>query len=392
MPLVFVLQRGRRPSAETAPSAEIEHVARSMLQRGRRPSSAETPGPVVSARRRARASTWPPTVVGGDPQEPGRERRRCGVASTWPPTVVGGDFRVSVHDRYRCQLQRGRRPSSAETTVGCSRVSPGCVLQRGRRPSSAETHDDLAIAVRIDPLQRGRRPSSAETARCGTALNPRTLGFNVAADRRRRRQTIQDGTGVQPSASTWPPTVVGGDKKKPDPSQTIQDGFNVAADRRRRRRRLAHPLPHSRARFNVAADRRRRRPALGERAPRRRAHASTWPPTVVGGDGRLDQRPDARPRASTWPPTVVGGDATTWTPGATDDSALQRGRRPSSAETSRRDPRPRCPRWLQRGRRPSSAETSARRTRATSTSARFNVAADRRRRRRNGARRSPSRP
>ncbi len=182
------------------------------------------------------ASTWPPTVVGGD-AEPLAAARRGQPASTWPPTVVGGDAtRLHATDVDSIELQRGRRPSSAETCKGGLLRRPG-------------------------------------------------LRFNVAADRRRRRRRALSSSRASLGASTWPPTVVGGDAETPE--------------QRERRERLA----------------------------------STWPPTVVGGD-----LPRRRRTLSV-------------------TSALQRGRRPSSAET-----RPSSPRSL--------PQTTC-----------FNVAADRRRRR-----------
>ncbi len=256
------------------------------LQRGRRPSSAETVSDRTLPSRVRAASTWPPTVVGGDVQHDGdrwasmglqrgrrpssaetcarrsctssrsgrfnvaadRRRRRPGqgvqardrlrAASTWPPTVVGGDERMTLGRRpASAMLQRGRRPSSAETraaqtvphtprrgfNVAADRrrrrpaeakvaESAKLQLQRGRRPSSAETRVFVAGGAAGTALQRGRRPSSAETRRSSLPGPPGRYRFNVAADRRRREY---EADGHPPPASTWPPTVVGGDVHNP---------------------------------------------------------------------------------------------------------------------------------------------------------------------------------
>ncbi len=236
-------------------------TTRTGLQRGRRPSSAETPQPTVREKRGGGASTWPPTVVGGDRRDP-RRTNRASPASTWPPTVVGGDPHAS----------------SRATTL----------------------------------------------SRC----------FNVAADRRRRRRRLVAApVEAVEDASTWPPTVVGGDplRSRPpgigDHASTWPPTVVGGDGGHRVRRGCRHPG------FNVAADRRRRRPSVLGAQPETTVWASTWPPTVVGGD--LGER-------------------------AEDDLAkrlLQRGRRPSSAETNAKTADAKGDRALQRGRRPSSAET-----------------------------------
>ncbi len=186
-------------------------------------------------------------------------------------------------------------------------------------------------------LQRGRRPSSAETP------------------------------PLRQSPERWP------------------GGFNVAADRRRRRRRSRRRSPLTATRcFNVAADRRRRRlerqlvrgPA-GEPLQRGRRPSSAETLRRARGDRR------APGRASTWPPTVVGGDPDARETVPAGIEVLQRGRRPSSAETQVAGGVrvPGCPRFNvaadRRRRRHRQVGPRVRQERA-----RFNVAADRRRRRR----------
>ncbi len=357
------------------------------------------------------ASTWPPTVVGGDAPSRTPARTTCSAASTWPPTVVGGDRATPIVRSNKLQLQRGRRPSSAETSTGSSTMDtrhrastwPPTVVG-GDRPT-AEREAEVAERASTWPptvvggdarghrnkegkeieLQRGRRPSSAETV----LRRPRVVGF--------------------PSASTWPPTVVGGDSRSAWPCRPRTRCFNVAADRRRRRpaewaaieeaaKKLQRGRRPSSAETSIGARatgpvecslQRGRRPSSAE-TPRhgarrgRRADASTWPPTVVGGDLRRAPCPVGAPlRASTWPPTVVGGDdwrcsRSSGLPGCRFNVAAdrRRRRRPGrrfrpirftsfnvAADRRRRRPgaacsaRTRCKR-LQRGRRPSSAETS----------------------------------
>ncbi len=283
------------------------------------------------------ASTWPPTVVGGDVHK--RDVLYTSAsASTWPPTVVGGDQHGSRRDPDdRPPLQRGRRPSSAETIDPLAAVAPS----------------DCCFNVAAD--RRRRRPSA-------TLSRARQRSrFNVAADRRRRRRGRQPrGRRPRARASTWPPTVVGGDRRVAP--------LGVPRDEARQRGRRP-----SSAETAVEHD----------RVPGQGADASTWPPTVVGGDvERLEER-TVRRGASTWPPTVVGGDApgtacsSSSTPRSFNVAAdrrrrrpngggprphvkdrLQRGRRPSSAETTHNSrARGGKPKRLQRGRRPSSAET-----------------------------------
>ncbi len=183
------LQRGRRPSSAETPDGGDATLVQPRLQRGRRPSSAETRRDRQRCAGRGGASTWPPTVVGGDRRAREAPARRPRHASTWPPTVVGGDLDRLERHVHHMQLQRGRRPSSAETGVG--RHVRNVVDAASTWPPTVVGGDDAAPTRKIGvptPLQRGRRPSSAET------------GVRARADRRRDL------------ASTWPPTVVGGDR------------------------------------------------------------------------------------------------------------------------------------------------------------------------------------
>ncbi len=262
-------------------------------------------------RRRPCASTWPPTVVGGDDD---CRRNVCGPCQGLQRGRRPSSAETELAARLRrsiTRLQRGRRPSSAETSTSTTSrcVTRTCFnvaadrrrrrpvesvtmldcddpLQRGRRPSSAETCDTVIVDPPYGALQRGRRPSSAETS-VGVHSGFALIGFNVAADRRRRRHALHRRPRSPAVASTWPPTVVGGDVG-----------------------RAHHPRVLD-------------------------AAASTWPPTVVGGDEGdrpMSDRPDV---ASTWPPTVVGGDLGRVLMAAGLAALLQRGRRPSSAETGR---------------------------------------------------------
>ncbi len=79
-------RRRRRPARGTGRSSTRRCFNVAADRRRRRPRVAactEWPPP--------RASTWPPTVVGGDPDQRDAECKLACGASTWPPTVVGGD-------------------------------------------------------------------------------------------------------------------------------------------------------------------------------------------------------------------------------------------------------------------------------------------------------------
>ncbi len=355
------------------------------------------------------ASTWPPTVVGGDSAHPaGRpcRSRRFNVAADRRRRRLNGR---KAKTRVVRVLQRGRRPSSAETVA-----RPGAVP----RPTRASTWPPTVVGgdALVRPTVDSRAPECFNVAADRRRRRPRRTAagprprhrFNVAADRRRRRRRAREGLrgrrarfnvaadrrrrrrvysvlpkpshatlqrGRRPSSAET--TVAPG-------SRTPPGGFNVAADRRRRRRAALRAGVALVQGFNVAADRRRRRPAHQDGADPH-VRASTWPPTVVGGDdagvtshdaatpelqrgrrpssaetpGLHQDRSRGAPAASTWPPTVVGGDADSQSDYAgVSNLALQRGRRPSSAETSWAPRTTHTPTTvLQRGRRPSSAET-----------------------------------
>ncbi len=195
--------------------------------------------------RAAPASTWPPTVVGGD-RRARATRRRSARASTWPPTVVGGDATFSLTTRESSLLQRGRRPSSAETRNPAFRTrNPGNWLQRGRRPSSAETADE-GDAERADGCRASTWPPTVVggdhsfdggTVKITPASTwpPTVVGGDVSS--------IVPGTVGNGRASTWPPTVVGGDHRSAAPRHAHRRCFNVAADRRRRRRWVGPQMP-----------------------------------------------------------------------------------------------------------------------------------------------------
>ncbi len=227
------------------------------------------------------------------------DRRRRRPRASRPALAQSRRFNVAADRRRRRQtrerhverpqpeLQRGRRPSSAETKLATRLDAHNLALQRGRRPSSAETSAPAFAPRNGAALQRGRRPSSAETRSVPRWTAPTgPCGFNVAADRRRRRPRRACSGSASPTTS-----------------------FNVAADRRRRRL--------------VAEQNGVSRDVLLQRGRR---------------------------------PSSAETSCTSTT--ATRRSGLQRGRRPSSAETLRSSRRRRAPRPLQRGRRPSSAETS----------------------------------
>ena len=206
------------------------------------------------------ASTEPPTVIGGElARSEGRAPR--GRASTEPPTVIGGEGCV---DGGR---QDAPRPASTEppTVIG----GEGEDATRGRLD-----------VVRFNGAADGDRRRGARTfgrGRCSWCFNGaadgdrrratydslvaiRMRSFNGAADGDRRRGASASSLPRSARfASTEPPTVIGGERRR-----------SRSVTRRRRR-------------FNGAADgdRRRAGQAVEGDVPR---HASTEPPTVIGGE------------------------------------------------------------------------------------------------------------